>query len=325
MSALLFNEKTKRLLADNTPFLFIINFDKSIAQAFTFEEAAENGIFFTVNGKANDGNVPKVSSMQTPTIDVKPFPFESYLKGFENVVYHLKKGNSFLVNLTFPSKLKSSADLSEIYQAANAPYKLLYQHQFVCFSPESFIKIKGDCIYSYPMKGTIDATIENAQEILLSDPKEQQEHNTIVDLIRNDISMVAREVEVLKFRYLQKIKTAKGEIWQTSSEIRGRLQKDWKTNFGNLLLNMLPAGSISGAPKPQTLKIIQESENYERGFYTGVFGIFDGEEIDCGVAIRFIEKVGDAYWYKSGGGITHQSNVKEEYIELIKKIYIPTV
>ena len=88
---------------------------------------------------------------------------------------------------------------------------------------------------------------------------------------------------------------------------------------------MLPAGSISGAPKTKTVSIIKEAENYERGFYTGVFGVFDGANIDSAVAIRFIEQKNGEFWYKSGGGITHQSNVKEEYIELLKKIYVPTL
>ncbi len=238
---------------------------------------------------------------------------------------HLKKGNSFLVNLTFPSKIHNTIDLSSIFYSARASYKLLYQDDFVCFSPECFIKIKDGNIYSYPMKGTIDAALENAADILLNDPKETQEHNTIVDLIRNDMAMIAKEVTVTNFRYIEKIRSARSEILQTSTEIRGKLPGTWQNNFGQLLLALLPAGSVSGAPKKKTVEIINSVENYSRGFYTGVFGIFDGKNIDSAVAIRFIEKDKDALWYKSGGGITHNSNVKEEYVELIKKIYIPVV
>ena len=87
------------------------------------------------------------------------------------------------------------------------------------------------------------------RNLLINNAKEQHEHHTIVDLIRNDLSMVSRNVTVTKFRYLEKIKTTKREIWQTSSEIRGRLFHNWEENFADLLLRMLPAGSISGAPK----------------------------------------------------------------------------
>ena len=318
-------EKTTRFLNHKEPFFFIVNFDKSKAHAFTFREAFKKGVLFDINGKSN---VPEAEKTKVPSvvpIEVNPFPFNSYLNGFEKVVQNLKMGNSFLVNLTFPSKIISPLNLESVFWNANARYKLLLKNEFVCFSPESFIKIKDGYIYSYPMKGTIDAGLKEAADVLMNSPKEQQEHHTIVDLIRNDLSMVARDVTVRKFRYLEKIKNPKGEIWQTSSEIRGKLFENWQENFGNLLLKMLPAGSISGAPKPQTLKIISEAENYERGFYTGIFGIFDGNTIDCGVAIRFIERNNNEFWYKSGGGITHQSNVKEEYIELINKIYIPTI
>jgi len=320
-----FIEKTARFLENKEPFFFIVSFDKSHAQAYTYEEAFEHGIRFNIKGTSNVKGLDDPETDSIPQIEVAPFPFKSYLDGFEKVVQHLKKGNSFLVNLTFPSKLKAPLDLNMVFTKANASYKLLYKQQFVCFSPECFIKIKDGYIYSYPMKGTIDASLENAEEELMKNIKEQQEHHTIVDLIRNDISMVAREVTVTKFRYLEKIKTAKGEIWQTSSEIRGKLHNNWERDFGRLLLKMLPAGSISGAPKPQTLKIIEEAEKYQRGFYTGVFGIFDGKNIDSGVAIRFIENENGEFWYKSGGGITHQSNVKEEYLELINKVYIPTI
>ena len=320
-----FIRKTSRFLENKEPFFFVVNFDKNKALAYSYEEALEEGILFDINGQSNIKKSENVQALDIPPIEVNPFPFDLYLKGFENVVQNLKKGNSFLVNLTFPSKIVSPMNLKSAFWKANARYKLLFKDEFVSFSPECFIKIKDGHIYSYPMKGTIDATLDATGELLMNSAKEQQEHHTIVDLIRNDLSAVSREVTVTKFRYLEKIRTANREIWQTSSEIRGRLFNNWEKDFGILLLKMLPAGSISGAPKPQTLKIINTAEKYSRNFYTGIFGIFDGTTIDSGVAIRFIEREKDEFWYKSGGGITHQSNVKEEYIELINKIYIPTV
>jgi len=86
---------------------------------------------------------------------------------------------------------------------------------------------------------------------------------------------------------------------------------------------MLPAGSISGAPKKKTIEIIREVEGYERGFYTGIFGYFDGKNLDSAVAIRFIEKQGEKLIFKSGGGITYQSDWEKEYEEMQKKVYVP--
>jgi len=92
---------------------------------------------------------------------------------------------------------------------------------------------------------------------------------------------------------------------------------------------MLPAGSISGTPKKKTVEIIKKVEGYDRGFYTGIFGITDEKTfLDSAVIIRYIEKPtsntpNSKFIYKSGGGITIDSNVKKEYEELIKKVYIP--
>jgi para-aminobenzoate synthetase component I len=86
---------------------------------------------------------------------------------------------------------------------------------------------------------------------------------------------------------------------------------------------LLPAGSISGAPKPKTIEIIKEVEKEKRGYYTGVFGYFDGKNLDSGVVIRYIEQNQDERFYRSGGGITSQSNALDEYNEVIQKIYVP--
>ena len=179
-------------------------------------------------------------------------------------------------------------------------------------------------ISSFPMKGTIDASVPQAAEEILQDEKEKAEHATIVDLIRNDLSMVAREVTVKKYRYIQEIVTHDKKLLQVSSEISGILPTDYQSYIGDIILQLLPAGSICGAPKRSTLKIISETETYSRGFYTGVFGIFDGTNLDSAVMIRFIEQDDGRYYYKSGGGITINSNPEKEYQELIDKVYVAT-
>jgi para-aminobenzoate synthetase component 1 len=173
------------------------------------------------------------------------------------------------------------------------------------------------------MKGTIDAKLPDAKNILLSSKKEVAEHHTIVDLIRNDLSRVAKKVRVTRFQYIDHIKTNKRELFQMSSEVSGELPADYHEHLGDIFFNLLPAGSISGAPKTKTLEIIQEAEQYERGYFTGIVGIFDGLNIDSGVMIRFIEKTSTGLIYKSGGGITSQSDCKQEYEELKNKIYVP--
>jgi para-aminobenzoate synthetase component 1 len=172
------------------------------------------------------------------------------------------------------------------------------------------------------MKGTIDATIDNAKEKILTDKKEMAEHIMIVDLLRNDLNMVAKDVKVDKFRYVTKISAGDKKLLQVSSKISGKLENNWQDNLGEILKKLLPAGSITGTPKKSTVDIIESIEDYNRGFYSGIFGVFDGNSLDSAVMIRYIENIDNKLFYKSGGGITLDSNVALEYKELIDKIYI---
>jgi para-aminobenzoate synthetase component 1 len=282
-------------------------------------------VLYDFNGLSN---VPVQNKINASDFAFSKFPirYNDYLKAFELVQKHLRYGNSYLVNLTFPTRVESSFNLKEIFSISKAKYKLWYKDNFVVFSPEIFVQIDEEgIISSYPMKGTIDAGIENAEQIILNDKKEYAEHCTIVDLIRNDLSMVAKDVHVDKFRYVDSIKTHEKELLQVSSRICGKLDNDYRSNIGDILFTLLPAGSITGAPKKKTVEIIKEAEGYERGFYTGVFGYFDGKKLDSGVMIRFIENINDTLNYKSGGGITVYSDPKLEYQELIDKVYVPVV
>jgi len=109
------------------------------------------------------------------------------------------------------------------------------------------------------MKGTIDAAVENAVSIIINDKKELAEHYTIVDLIRNDLNMVAKKVRVDRFRYIDEIKTIRKNLLQVSSQISGELTPDWHNRIGDILFTLLPAGSISGAPKKKTVEIIKDA------------------------------------------------------------------
>lgn len=174
-------------------------------------------------------------------------------------------------------------------------------------------------IYSYPMKGTIDASLPEAEQVLMGDKKEAAEHATIVGLIRNDLSRVAEHVSVDKYRYIDVLHTNKGDILQTSSEISGKLSTGYQKHIGNILDAMLPAGSITGAPKDKTMEIIHEAEGYDRGFYTGVMGIYNNGELNSAVMIRFLENDGIGTYFKAGGGITSKSDCRKEYEEVLQK------
>ncbi len=267
----------------------------------------------------------QISGKKTELTDWKTFPvsFSEYKKGFDLVQQHIHSGDTYLLNFTQPTQVETNLSLEEIFQISSASYKIMLPNKFVCFSPEPFVKIGNGQISSFPMKGTIDAEAENAEGLILSDSKELAEHNTIVDLIRNDLSLVAENVRVEKFRYLEKIRTNNKDLWQVSSKITGDLPENYPSKIGDILFSMLPAGSISGAPKKKTVEIINEAENYERGFYTGIFGVFDGKNLDSCVLIRYIENQNGKLIYKSGGGITFMSKAETEYEEMLKKVYVP--
>lgn len=320
------------------------------------------------------------------TWQIEPPFYEDYERSFNIVKSNIMAGNSYLTNLTCRVPVSCNLPLEEIFHRAKGKYKLLLRRKktqaedkahlkeepqnkahlkeenieenltpFVCFSPETFVRIKGGRIYSYPMKGTLDASLPNAEKQLMEDQKEAAEHATIVDLIRNDLSRVAEDVKVDKYRYIDVLHTNKGNILQTSSEISGRLPEDYPHHLGEILDAQLPAGSITGAPKDKTMQIIQEAEGYDRGFYTGIMGIYDQGELNSAVMIRFIEEEtspvdfeadgeknfkasegkGDEasegkrdeasrkLYFKAGGGITSKSDCRKEYEEVIQKIYLP--
>jgi para-aminobenzoate synthetase component 1 len=254
---------------------------------------------------------------------LQPIPEAQYKFGFDHVMQQLKYGNSYLTNYTGKTEIETNATLQQIFTAAEATYKIRYKDEWVCFSPECFIKIKAGEICSFPMKGTIDADLPDAAATLLADEKEIAEHFTIVDLIRNDLSMVAENVVVEKFRYLEEIHSNQKNLLQASSIIKGKLPEGYQNTLGDLLFTLLPAGSVSGAPKKKTTEIIRDSELNERAYYTGVAFYFDGQNVDSCVLIRFIEKNEGRFFYRSGGGITVNSEMEKEYQELNDKIYVP--
>ena len=329
-------QRMNELGTEKIPFLFIIDFLKEYGKVIPLDELNEE-IKFSINADYQEFNAGI-------NLNKSPISFDEYEAQFNLVQKNILLGNSYLTNLTCATPIEINLNLEEIYRFSRAKYKLFWKDKFVCFSPETFVKIKNGKIYSYPMKGTIDASVENAEAKILADEKEMAEHATIVDLIRNDLSQIAKRVKVEKFRYIDQIATHDRKILQVSSEISGELPENFHENLGEIFDKLLPAGSICGAPKKKTVEIIGESESYERGFYTGVFGVFDGENLDSAVMIRFIEihrqaqydnvnqnetfdirhaEPVEAMVFKSGGGITSQSKAKDEYNEMIQKVYVP--
>ncbi len=387
-------DKINQLASQDEPFLFVINYQGDKAFIRLLSDINPEECLFDFEGRGNLSHAwketwkegtwkeetwkKKISEeeISETTWQIEPPLYEDYERSFNIVKSNIMAGNSYLTNLTCRVPVSCNLSLEDIFHRAKGKYKLQLKRKrtqaedkahlkeenieenltpFVCFSPETFVRIKGGRIYSYPMKGTLDASLPNAEKQLMEDRKEAAEHATIVDLIRNDLSRVAEDVRVDKYRYIDVLHTNKGDILQTSSEISGRLPEDYPHHLGEILDAQLPAGSITGAPKDKTMQIIQEAEGYDRGFYTGIMGIYDQGELNSAVMIRFIEEEtspvdfeadgeknfnasegkGDEasegkrdeasrkLYFKAGGGITSKSDCRKEYEEVIQKIYLP--
>lgn len=315
-------ERINRFSEEGRPFIFIIDYLQDCSYIEEVGEVDASLIRYNLNGFSNCPDVVPPLCKQV-SWDIHPETLAQYKTSFDSVQGQIRAGNSFLTNLTVRTPITTNLTLEELFSHSKATYKLWMKDTFALFSPEIFVRIHQGRISSYPMKGTLDASLPSAEQQLLNDPKEAAEHATIVDLIRNDLSMVATDVTVNRYRYIDALQTHAGRILQTSSEISGKLPDDYSSHLGDILFRLLPAGSITGAPKRKTMEVIAQAEGYERGFYTGVMGHSDGKSLDSAVMIRFVEQDGGKLYFKSGGGITCQSDAESEYNEMIQKVYVP--
>lgn len=318
----LYFDKINELCIRKIPFFFICDFLCQKVQVIPLTELQDQNIICS-NPLFTSNSTNSLLSKKDLEWEKFPLSFEDYADQFEKVKKAISSGNSYLLNLTCETKIRTNFSLEEIYHKAKAKYKLLYKDEFVHFSPEPFIKINGDNISAYPMKGTANADLKDSAKRILENKKELAEQFIIVDLIRNDLSIVASNVAVDDFWYIEKIETNEKNLLSVSSKISGTIKEEFKNRLGDILAALLPAGSICGAPKLKTVQIILNTETHQRGRYTGVWGIFDGENMDSCVIIRYLEKRNGGYFFKSGGGITAMSDVNAEYQEMIDKVYVP--
>lgn len=306
-------------LVDDCPDWFQFKFTKASSLKKAVPNSAETDQRFSQIDDSVFAN--SNTNLQSDDLLTKhPIGLADYQVKFNQVMDALHKGDSFLMNLTIPTPVQNKLDFQTYFDHAKSKYVIWLKEQFIAFSPETFIQIENGKIATFPMKGTIDASLPNAKESLLNDPKEFAEHATIVDLLRNDLSRVASKVKVTNFRYYEEIQTQNGAIGQVSSAIEGELPTDYASRIGSILYDLLPAGSVSGAPKKKTAELIASIEGSDRGYYTGISGYFDGVNLDSCVLIRYL---GADNVYHSGGGITFQSDMASEYQEMINKVYVP--
>jgi para-aminobenzoate synthetase len=254
----------------------------------------------------------------------------AYLDPYARVQDHLLAGNSYEVNLTYRIEQASSLTPVEAYlrlrELNPAPYAGFLQHDLpgargwlLSSSPERYALVTEDrMLETKPIKGTTPRA-EDPQEDerqrhdLATQPKFRAENLMIVDLLRNDLSMVC-EPGTVEVPTLMEVESYT-RVHQLVSTVRGRLRDDVSTPAA--LRALFPAGSMTGAPKLRTMEIIEEVESDPRGPYAGAFGWVSGNGCaDLGVVIRSLTTTGDGrYTLGTGGGITVQSESADEYAE----------
>ncbi|MEP7090921.1 MAG: anthranilate synthase component I family protein [Nocardioidaceae bacterium] len=252
-----------------------------------------------------------------------------YAAALEAVQHQLRSGNSYEVNLTYREQLGSPVDPVTAYlrlrTASPAPYAGFLRHHGVHLlssSPERFATLGRDgWLETKPIKGTTPRGATAAEDAaqrhsLATDPKYRAENLMVVDLLRNDLSTVC-DPGTVEVPVLMEVESY-ASVHQLVSTVRGRLRAGVGTV--EALRALFPAGSMTGAPKLRTMRIIEEVERSARGVYAGAFGWVGADgRADLGVVIRSLVAIRDGagwrYELGTGGGITVRSEVAQEYAE----------
>ncbi len=254
-----------------------------------------------------------------------------YTNAFEQVQAYLYAGDCYQINLTqeFQSKISQGRLLQllpALLELSQAPFGGYIAHddfELLSCSPELFIEFQANrLIRTRPIKGTLprhnDAKIDqkNRQQLATSE-KDQAENLMIVDLLRNDLSVFA-ETGSVKTPKLFEVESF-AQVHHLVSEIQARLKPE--INPLEMLLQALPGGSITGAPKIRAMQIIDELEGNARGAYCGSLGYFNYDGTGrFNILIRSLQRYGDALSIWAGGGITVASNFDAEYQECLDKV-----
>ena len=256
-----------------------------------------------------------------------PHPLE-YEKSIHIIKEYLEKGDSYQINLTQPKEYQISGNPFDLYISMREyiqPHYGMYMDtgniQILSFSPERFFQSSNGIIESFPMKGTRPRSDDIIQDEhlageLYNSAKDRAEHLMIVDLIRNDIGKVCEygSVDVENLFGIESFET----VHQMVSRVHGKLNKNIREI--DIIQAIFPGGSITGAPKEQSMKIIDSLENYQRGIYTGALGSINSNgDLDFNIAIRTMTMEGKLATYPVGGGIVWDSDPLEEWQEAQQK------
>ena len=253
---------------------------------------------------------------------------EAYCDAVRRVKEYVRAGDTFQANISHrlvaPAAVHPVEAFAALRRVNPAPYSSLLEFpgvDLVSASPELLLHREGDRLVTEPIAGTRPRgeTVEEDEALeadLLSDEKERAEHAMLVDLERNDLGKVSEygSVEVSEYRRIDRY----SEVMHLVSVVEGRLRAG--CDLADAVAAVFPGGTITGAPKPRTMEIIDELETTRRGPYTGSVGIvgFD-DRATLNIVIRTLVRYGDEYHLRAGAGIVHDSVPEKEYDETLDK------
>jgi anthranilate synthase component 1 len=256
------------------------------------------------------------------------FDKESYCAMVEKAKHYIREGDIFQVVLSNRLEAEFEGSLLDVYRVLRttnpSPYLFYFSSNDVEIagaSPETLVKLENGTLHTFPLAGTRPRgkTPEEDQELekgLLEDPKELAEHNMLVDLGRNDLGKISRFGTVEVERYHEVLKYS--HVMHIGSTVAGQIRPD--KDSVDAVDAVLPAGTLSGAPKFRACQIIHELENNKRGIYGGAIGYLDFTgNLDTCIAIRLAFKKNGKVFVRSGAGIVADSVPETEYQECINK------
>lgn len=269
-------------------------------------------------------NTKKLLLNPTPCVN-----FCEYSNAIKKIKEEIAKGNTYEVNYTYDFDVPFDGDELDLFNfllsKQKTPYNFYIKNQYdtvLSFSPELFFEMQNNHILTKPMKGTIHRGKDkkedkNLIEFLKNDIKNRAENVMIVDLLRNDLGRIAK-VGTVNVSKLFEIETHK-TLHQMTSQIEADLKEN--TTFFDIFKAIFPCGSITGAPKISTMKVISDVEKGERNIYCGAIGIISPKETIFSVPIRILQKTNEQnkFKYRVGGAIVWDSNAQDEWEETLTK------
>ena len=296
------------------------NFEESYEAANMALEEMQQLITF-----GEEADFPKLELQS----EVKPaFDEATYSKMIEKAKHYIHEGDIFQVVLSNPIRAKATGSLLDTYRVLRAsnpsPYMFYFSSddiELAGASPETLVKVEDGTVRTFPLAGTrprgkTKEEDEALEKELLADEKELAEHNMLVDLGRNDMGRICKVGSVAVEQYLGIERYS--QVMHIGSTVVGELAED--KDAVDAMNAILPAGTLSGAPKFRACEIIEELENSKRGVYGGALGYLDFTgNMDVCIAIRLVYKKNGEICIRSGAGIVADSNPIKEYEECKNK------